>query len=338
MNILIDPYVFCQAFKDHICTQTTKTLTDLEQDKAKFCFVLTNDLKKSYGAYIQQRPAKVHVQLAQTIARHLVNGTGFKSITIEISREHPLPAGVQEHILNCDLDKMDQHLLQIVIERCNSRTITEIGPAIVLLLACSGFERRCLQQKSFRNALCEAIQGLIVHCVEDSASIKQHIIDPQKLTNDQQHDARFEDQCALWLGRRLELGCYTGVERWGCEIDIFCEVCEGGTHRFYLGECKLVHNESDGQEKLEKALEQLRERVKAGKGVEHEAQGVEHEAQWECFVFCNADFSPDILEKANRLEQETGATIHLVRVTMPSRWQKTPNWKLQDKDFCEIKS
>jgi len=326
MNILIDPYVFSQAFKDDICTQTIKTLTDLEQDKAKFCFVLTHDLKNSYAEYIQQRPAKNHARLAQTIARHLVNGTGFKRITIELSRDHPLPAGIQEHTSNCNLDKMDQHLLQIVIERCNARTITEIGPAIVLLLACSGLEQRCLQQTSFRDALCEAIRDLIVHCVEDSASIKQHIIDPQNLTNNQQHDALFEDQCALWLGRRLGLGCHTRVKRWGCEIDIFCE---GDTHRFYLGECKLVHNESDGQKKLEKALEQLRERVQAGKGVAHEAQ-------WECFVFCNADFSPDILAKANRIKQETGATIHLVRVTMPSQWQQKPNWKLQDKDFCEI--
>ncbi len=326
MNVLIDPYVFSQAFKDDICTQTKRTLTDLEQDKAKFCFVLTHDLKKSYADYIQQRPVKAHVQLAQTIARHLVNGTGFKSITIEISRKHSLPAGIQDHTLNCNLDEMDQHLLQIVIERCNARTITEIGPAIVLLLACSGLEQRCLQQTSFRDALCAAIRDLIVHCVEDSASIKQYIIDPQKLTNDQQHDALFEDQCALWLGRRLELGCRTRVNLWGCEIDIFCE---GDTHRFYLGECKLVHNESDGQEKQGKALEQLRERVQAGKRVAHEAQ-------WEGFVFCNADFNPDILEKANRIEQETGAIIHLVRVTMPSRWQQTPNWKLQDKDFCEI--
>ncbi len=326
MNILIDPYVFSQAFKDDICTQTTKTLTDLEQDKAQFRFVLTRDLKNSYAEYIKKRPAKDHARLAQTIAQHLVNGTVFKRIMIELPREHPLPVGVQKHTLNCNLDRTDQHLLQIVIEMCNARTITEIGPAIVLLLACSGLEQRCLHQTSFRDALCEAIQDLIVHCVEDSASIKQYIIDPQNLTNNQQHDARFEDQCALWLGRRLGLGCSTGVRRWGCEIDIFYE---GDTHRFYLGECKLVHNESDGQEKLEKALEQIRKRVQAGKRVEHEAQ-------WECFVFCNADFSQDILEKANRIKQETGATIHLVRVTMPSRWQQTPNWTLQDEAFYEI--
>ena len=328
MDVLVDPNVFSSAFTKHTCAQT---LAELEQDKALYRFVVTRNLLKCYTERMHQRNARASndAQLAISMAKHLVNGTSFRRTLIELQTQHPLPQSVQSQTSTCHLDEEDNHLLQIAIERCQARTLTESGPAIVLLLACGCAQQRCLQQGSFRVSLCEAIQGIKVHCAEDRNSIKQYVVDPKKLTNDQQHDARFEDQCALWLSRQLGLGCHTSTRRWGCEIDIFCEESHGNTHRFYLGECKLVHNNSGGQEKQEEALKQLKTRMQTG------IKSTAGEVQWECFVFCNTDFDPDICKKAQQVAQEVGATMHLILVQMPSQWQQDARWVLRDEDFCE---
>lgn len=256
-------------------------------------------------------------------------GTAFKRIMLESPTHRPLPEKVQSFSPPCEHEEVDLHLLQIALERCQARTRDQIGPAIVLLLACNGAELRCLQQDRFREILREDLQGLVVHCGEDHDTIRKHVADPRRLINEQQHDAHFEGQCALWLGRLLGLGCHTNEKRWEHEIDVFCEN-QSDDPRFYIGECKLLHNRSDGREQQQTALNQLRKRLQSG--VKHETTT----AQWHCYVFCNADFTPEILQEARSITEETGANVRLIRVVMPSQWQQQTNWTLRDDNFREV--
>ncbi|GIK72742.1 MAG: hypothetical protein BroJett021_17300 [Chloroflexota bacterium] len=166
-----------------------------------------------------------------------------------------------------------------------------------------------------------------MHCAEGKNPISQHVVDPGNLTNEQQHDARFEDQCALWLGRKLNHGCYTKLNKWGYEIDILCEV----TDTYYcLGECKLVRGGANkAGERQENALRQLRDRVNS-------ARNSGETVDFECYVFCNEDFGEEICIQAQVLANELGVKIHLVCVKMLTDWNKKPDWSLGDQNFKEV--
>lgn len=321
MHVVIDPRVLSDSTGNY-----ARSLATFEQDKARYCFIITNFLKQCYGECITKRSLPSRGQLAQSLARHLVSGTTFKRLVIEPQSCHPLPEAIKALVSTCDFDEIDQHLLQVAIEKCNATTTTEVGPALVILISCNGSGDRCLHQQLFRNTLCQAVNGLRVHCAEDKNPISQHVVDPRNLTNEQQHDARFEDQCALWLGRKLNCGCSTKVKKWGHEIDILCEVT--GTH--YLGECKLVRGGADkAVERQENALKQLKERVKA-------ARDAGETVDFGCYVFCNENFSEKTRTQAQSVARELEVKIHLICVKMPADWNEKPDWGLRDQDFREV--
>lgn len=322
MHVVIDPRVLCNENYAH-------SLVPLEQSKASYCFIVTGFLKQRYIECSESVSLRSVAQLARSIAFHLVNGTAFKRLVLELQSNHPLPSALAELVSTCKFDETDQHLLQVAIERCNATTTTEVGPALVLLISCNGPDgNRCLHQEQFRDTLCQAVAGLRVHCAEDKNPISQHVVDPKNLTNEQQHDTHFEDQCALWLGRKLNCGCSTKVKMWGHEIDILCEVT--GTH-YYVGECKLVRGGADAaQARQKEALQQLKDRVVSGRKQSGSA------TQLECYVFCNEDFGEEIRTQTQSVAQELGVKIHLICVKMPANWNKKPDWRLGDQNCKEV--
>ncbi|MBK9094006.1 MAG: hypothetical protein IPM84_14790 [Anaerolineae bacterium] len=136
MQLLIDPEAFKVASTNEACT---RTLAGLDQNKDRYRFVMTRLLKKAYGEFVSS-PGSLKSngeQVARAVARHLVSGTRFKALPIDSDIEDSLPRHIQEVIVECKLDDIDRHLIQVALRQCNNRIPSDIGSSIVLLLACS---------------------------------------------------------------------------------------------------------------------------------------------------------------------------------------------------------
>lgn len=321
MQILLDPWVLDKAFSNEDCA---KKLAILEQNKADFCFIITEKLKESYSVFLEHRVSRKNAQMAIVFARHLVNRTVFKHTFL-------IPNSLQSQSVdqdcNCQSGDLDHHLLEIIFDRCQMKTSDIVGPAIILLLdcpSCGGVRKLCLRSEECRqNLLARFRDNLEIVCAEDrKSSIK--IRDPRNMMNDQQHDARFEDECASWLERRNNKNVDRGVKRWGHQIDVLLVK----DSVVYVGECKLVHG-GNAYESQEKALSQLEKRICDG-------SKAETGYQWKGLVFCNQAFDQQIINKAKDIEQRINAEFVFIKVDMPKDWKNKPDWRLSDNNFKQV--
>ncbi len=335
MRIAIAPDVLALAATNDACLQA---LTKLEQDKGTHWFVVTQKLKKFYSEFLdlRGRPATIGGDLARAIARHFVSGTTFHYLSLD--PECPLPTDIKDMFVECDLTDAEQHLISVAVSLGNGKPLTEIGPSVVLFLACSSLPpTRCLNRHQVREDLCRLINALEIHCAEDPRSIDRFHVDPRDMTNNKQHDARFQDQCTLWLTRKFYSGGNSGIRVFGHEIDSFCEAEMGGLHQVIIGECKLIHSAADKSEPHRKAVNQLHERVKA-LFRKHPSLITTNGVRLECFLFSNVpgDYDPVVKSMAREIENEYDTKIHFLRVMMPSRWQNIPDWNLRDEHFEDM--
>ncbi len=335
MEITIAPEVFTLAATNDACLQM---LTRLEQDKDKHCYVTTRRLQQLYGEFVssRNRSAGIRGDLARTIARHLVSGTAFKQLRLDPLSE--LPMNIRQIFLGCDLTDVEQHLICIARDRANARTSENIGPSLVLVLSCSSTKaNQCLYQQQVRDQLCQLINALEIHCAEDRQPIHRFHKELRDITNQQQHDARFQDQCTLWLTRKFNCAGSTGVRVLGHEIDSFGEVEAEGLHQLIIGESKLIHGTKDKVDPHDKALKQLSKRIETlleKFSFRDAATGI----RLECFVFSNipTEYDPDVKSRAKEIEAQYCVGVHLIRVEMPSRWQDDPAWNLRDEHFMDV--
>lgn len=323
MQIVIDPWVLDGTLYDEECA---RKLARLEQDKAEFCFIITETLKENYAVFLDNRSSRKNTQLAITFAQRLVDRTGLKH-TFLVPKSLPLESVGQD--CNCRTEDLDRHLLAIVVDRCKAKTRSVFGPAVILLLYCASGDNcgatkgRCLRSEKCRSSLQQRHSDLKIICTEDRKSSIE-ILDPRNVMNNQQHDARFEDECALWLQRKYGGNVERGVEKWGSQIDVLLLKDK----IVYVGECKLVHGENAYQSQ-EKALLQLEERI---------CSGSKHMVSyhWKGLVFCNKLFDQEIINKANDVKQRMrGIDVEFVfvRVDMPKGWENKPDWRLSDNNF-----
>lgn len=338
MQVVIDPKVFQKVLSYMInvspssgsreISAIVRKLTKLEQDKADFCFLMTNELKEQYARFLTCRTNKNEVVLVISFIRHLINRTAFKItwFTPKGSNQKPfIPVD------KCQMDDLDVHLIMILVDRCDAKTRTQIDPIVTLLLDCTSngnggsLENRCLSDKRFRDSIEEKLRRSVqIVCAEDDRAAIL-IIDPNAMMNSQQHDARFEDQCALWLLSREQV-VHCERELLGEEIDILLRK----DNVFYIGECKLIHGEN-AVEQQEKALQQIKRRISKG-------SEVHRNTVWRGLIFCNKPFSQDIRDKALDIKKEfksrdINVDFEFVEVTMPSGWQNQPNWRLLNNHF-----
>lgn len=307
-----------------------RKLTKLEQDKADFCFLMTNELKEQYARFLTCRTNKNEAVLVISFIRHLINRTAFKITWFTPKEPNQKPfIPVDE----CQMDDLDVHLIMILADRCDAKTRTQIDPIVTLLLDCtsngngSSLENRCLSDKQFWDSVEEKLRRSVqIVCAEDDRAAIL-IIDPNAMMNNQQHDARFEDQCAFWLCSRENVShCGRGVNQWGEEIDIL--LWRGDVA--YIGECKLVHGEN-AVEQQQKALQQLKRRI--SKGAEKHPN-----TRWRGLIFCNKSCNQDIRDKALNIKKEfksrgIDVDFEFIEVAMPSGWQNQPNWRLLNNHF-----
>ena len=335
MRIAIAPDVFALAATNDACRQA---LARLEQDKGKNWFVMTRKLKQFYSEFLdlRSRPATIGGDLARVIARHLVSGTTFHYL--QLDPECLLPKDIKDMFLGCDLTDAEQHLIYVAVSLGNGKPLTEIDPSVVLFLACSSLpSTRCLHRQQIREDLCRLINDLKIHCAEDQRPIDRFHVEPRDMTKDKLHDARFQDQCTLWLTRQFYCGGSTGTRVFGPEIDSLAEAEVDGLRQVIVGECKLIHGNVNKVEPHHKAVNQLRKRIKALLR-QHPSLNANTGARLECFVFSNVpgNYDPLVKSDAGEIENEYGTKIHFIRVTMPSRWQSTPDWNLRDEYFEDV--
>lgn len=329
MQVVIDPRVFQKALVSE-SDNYVQRFVDFEQNKSYFCFIVTEKLKTQYSEFLTLQDNRSRSSLIITFIQHLLKRTSFKTSFLQI-KEFDKKDFVQGH--NCQMDELDTHLISIVKDRCEAKTETDIEPTVVLLLDCpsSGSkcsaEIRCLSDGRIRQSLENNLRAAKIVCADDSKTAIP-VIDPRTMMNDQQHDAHFEQECALWLRNREEevAEFARGVKRWGEEIDILLR--KGNV--FYIAECKLVRGKN-AIENQRTALQQIKRRI--SKGSEANPSFC-----WLGLIFCNVSFDKEVVEIANSIKSDLKSQgleieFELIEVNMPKNWRDQPNWRLSSNDF-----
>lgn len=325
MQIVVDPWVLVKAFDDEECA---RKLATIEGSKADFCLIITETLKNYYAIFLNERASCNNAQLAIAFAKHLVSRTAFKNTLL--TPNSSLLKFIDSDC-DCHVEDLDHHLLEIVVDRCEAKTRREEVPIVLLLDCvagdnCSAAKSRCLSRERCRLYLQQRFPDLSIVCAGDrKSSIK--VVSPGDKMNNQQHAARFEDECARWLERKEGIQVERGVNRWQHEIDILYET-DG---LVYIGECKLVHG-GNAHLRQEEALRQLEERICAASN-----QGLH--CKWNAFLFCSESFEQQIYDKSNNIKMafkkshDLEIEFKFIRVKMPQGWKDRPDWRLSESDF-----
>lgn len=331
MNLVIDPNVFlATAAQDKCGEMCVQALEKLYNEKDKHKIFMNQELRSVYRKFIDDNSYKkmsYTVKYSLSYARHLVNtNSPLKKICIEVP---DVSSKIQDTLKMENCTPIDSWLMSLADAMCKSRTIHDIGPSVVLLLACCYYaDPLALYDATVLQVLRYKMNNLEIECTSN-ANFTRHHVDPSTLTNVKQHSLMLEHCCNKWLHQHYKViikgPCMIGDE----EIDVLCYEVKGNViQKAYVGECKLRVKDESAVLMKSNFASQLKRKLDAVEKYDWKQDGLEGKPQVKGFVFGDHETADDdtwrFLQKFD---------FNFVQVLMPANWRNKPDWKLTYESF-----